>query len=268
MSVSLDRYIVLPVTARLLAPACLPLIMLSGKLGADLWAWITRTSSVLVRFTGRALVAVGALGLTLMSLIAMDLGTLPNLTGVVAWNAKQAAQFLRTYPSITVATDSRSARALQFYRHYNPLDSFVGFEAALQSESRVDEGARKPAFVVRNGPIIHEREITGQRYGRRYPSDGDRNVLDEFLPGPGARVFSASLHPEPRFATLVGYAPIRKLLSSWDGPQSERLPATDASLLEVQVFRLGERRGAPVRPAAQDGRRASTAAAATVPAGN
>jgi hypothetical protein len=252
MSVSLDRYTVLPVTARLLAPACLPLFMLSGKLIVDLWAWITRRSSALVRFAGRALVAAGALGLAAVSLIAMDLGTLPYFTGVVAWNAKQAARFLRTYPSLTVVTDSRSARALQFYRHYNPLDSFVGFEAALQIEGRADESARKPAFVVWNGPIIHERQITGQRYGRGYLRDGDRNVLDEFLPSPGAHVISASLHPEPRFATLVGYAPIRKLLSPRDMPQPERLSATNAALLEVRVFRLGERRGATVRPAPKD----------------
>jgi hypothetical protein len=244
MSVSLERYVVLPVTPRLLAPACLPLLILSGKLVVDAWTWIARSASAFVRFMGRALVAVGALGLSVTSLVAMDLETIPGLTGVAAWNAKQAARFLHTYPSVTLVTDSRSARAVQFYRHYGALDSFAGFETASQWGNRLEDGASKPAFVVRNGAIIHEREITGQIYGRGYLSTGDREVLDEFLPLQGTQVFSARFRGTPPFATLVGYAPVRNLLSQQDNRQVERVLAENASLLDVQVFRFGERRGA------------------------
>ncbi len=243
MTVSLRDYIVLPVTARLLAPACLPLLILSGKMAVDSWNRVTQSSARFVRHSGRALLASCAFALTIASFLVMYLNSTPTFTGVVAQNAKQAAKFLEGYSSITLVTDRRTGRAIQFYRHYSARDSFVEFEAASRLGNRLQDEPLKPAFVVLNGPIIHEQEIKGQAYGRAFLTAGDLASLPEFLPRQGTEVFSAQARRSQVLETSLGYS--RHLLEQLGYQTSDRLFADNPPLGDVQIFRLGERRGSP-----------------------
>lgn len=253
MTVSLRHYIVLPVTGRLLAPACLPLLILSGKMVADVWKRVASSSSGFIRYSGHALFVSCAFALTISSFLVMHLNRTPTFTGAVAQNAKQAAKFLEGYSSITLVTDRRTARAMQFYRHFNPRDSFLEFEAASRLGSQLQDDPVKPAFVVLNGPIIHEGEIKGQLYGRRFLGAGDRASLPEFLPRQGAEVFSTQIRRSQVLETFLGYAPARHLLEQLGYQTSDRLFAESPPLGDVKVFRLGERRANPTQSVGRTG---------------
>ncbi|HEX2486730.1 MAG TPA: glycosyltransferase family 39 protein, partial [Myxococcota bacterium] len=94
MSSSLTRYVALPVSARLIAPACAPLAILSAKALVDLWDWLAQTRSAVLRRTARGLaVAVGVV-VGAVSLLSMYLNGQPSLTAAAAHNAKALNEWL------------------------------------------------------------------------------------------------------------------------------------------------------------------------------
>jgi 4-amino-4-deoxy-L-arabinose transferase-like glycosyltransferase len=256
MSASLSHYVALPTATRLLAPACVPLLVLSGKLLVDLWNWAACSSAVIVRYLTRVLYAAGAIGLAFVSLSFMFLNTsLGGFTSLVARNAKVAAGFLQEQSSVTLISDLTSAEAIEFYRHFNPQDSFLGFEAASRFlSSQLGQDFKKPVFVVLNGPIIHEQEITGQFYGGNLTlSPSDRDSLPLFFPSPEVEVFSADSQRGHLLATLLRHPFVRHAL----GPSEDRLAevflAEKPELTQVQAFYYNKNQRHEKKFSAQEG---------------
>jgi 4-amino-4-deoxy-L-arabinose transferase-like glycosyltransferase len=243
MSVSLRHYVALPVGDRLLAPACVPLLVLSGKLLWDVWGWITRLSLKAARHTGRALFAVGAVGLLATSLATMRLNSSMGLTDAAGRNAKQVAGFLQAYPSVTFVTDRLSATAIQFYRRFSRRDTFLRFEAASRLGDQVEDDSTRPAFIVLNGPVLHEQQITGRFYGSGLLGSLDQGALPEFLPLEGATAFTAQLPRDAVLGSLLRFAPARYVLGPWRYRLAQQLFAGTPPLGDVQVFRYSQRRG-------------------------
>ena len=240
MSVSLVRYIVLPVTGRLIAPACLPLLVLCGAMAVDAARLITRMPSGAWKLTGRIALAACASVIVAFSLFAMWLDARsPTFTRAIAQNAKQAAIFLERYPAIVVVTDRRSAAAVQFYRRFDSADAYVTLEDASRSPMPARNSAT-PAFALRNGPVVHEQALTGERYGRPFLRQTERASLERLLEDQRSPVFVAQLHVDPALEALVAHAPVRDLLGQRRTRIVERL-SEQPSLGTANVYELPPR---------------------------
>lgn len=238
MTASFRHYVALPVTPRLLAPASLPLLVLAGKLLVDVWHRIERIAMGSIRYMGRTLLAVGAAGTTAMSILVMYLNTGLGLTGAIALNAKHAAAFLSRYSSATIITDQITGRAIQFYRRYNPRDSYLRLGPLSRSDDELQGDSMRPVFVVMNGPVIHEDQLTGELYGTGgLLGPADRASLSRLSLCQGSGVFSASLRRGPVWGWLVHFALVRYLLGPWSYGLTERLYGSDPPLGQVRVFR-------------------------------
>jgi hypothetical protein len=244
MTASFSRYVALPVASRLLAPACVPLVVLAGKLAVDLWGWAGRAGTT-GRYAGRTVYVAAAVGAAGVSLVAMYLGSAPTLTAAIARNAESVAALLREHPAVTLVTDPPSAKAIQFYRHYEPRDAFMGFAAAGGSAD-LEPSDGKPVFVVLNGPVVNEDEISGHLYGGGLSlSPGDRGALARFLPGPGTNVQSVPLRMPRFFPALLTNPVVRYLLGSYGYRLAVGLAGDDPPLAAVQVFRYDRTRHGP-----------------------
>jgi hypothetical protein len=244
MSASFTHYVALPVAMRLIAPACVPLAILTAKLLVDLWHWIGQPTLVMLRYALRAIYAAGAIIVAIASLLAMYLNTMPTLTGAAARNAESVARFLRGESAVTLVTDPRSALAVQFYRDFSPRDSFVGFAGASQLLSaRPAPSGRTPAFLVLNGPIIHEKEITGTRFGASLSLNSEElEAVRSFAVTAGTELFAA----RPWSGRLSDYVLRSEAVRYLLGPGRYRLVGkvvADGELLaEVRVFRYSDAR--------------------------
>jgi Dolichyl-phosphate-mannose-protein mannosyltransferase len=238
MTASLSHYVALPVAARLLAPACVPLLVLSGKVLVDLWNWAAgRTAAV--KHGSRVLFAAGAASLVATALPVMYLNTAPTLTGAISGNAELVAGFLRQETSVALVSDPLSAKAIQFYRRYNLRDSFMGFEAAarLQGDG-LGKDLSQPVFVVLNGPLLNEEQITGHLYGGDLSlSHGEREALHQLLRGSEVEVFSAHFQSDRLLQPLLQYGAVRRLLGPYTYRLVQMLALEDPSLRQVRVFR-------------------------------
>jgi hypothetical protein len=245
MTASFSRYVALPVASRLLAPACVPLVILAGKLAVDLWGWAGRAGTI-GRYAGRTACVAAAVGATGVSLVAMYLGSAPGLTAAIARNAESVAALLREHPSVTLVTDPPSAKAIQFYRRYDSRDAFMGFAAADGGSAELGRDDEKPVFVVLNGPVLHEGEISGHLYGGGLSlSPTDREALPRFLPGPGTDVRFAPLRVPRRFPALLANPVVRYLLGSYGYRLAVGLTREDPPLAAVRVFRYDGARYGP-----------------------
>ncbi len=237
MSASLKHYLALPTAPRLIAPACVPLLILSAKLVVDLWNQATsRVSATYVML----LAGAGALCLIIASLLFMYLNTTPDFTAMIARNAKATEELLRKEPSVIVVSDPRSAEAIQFYRQFNPADSYFGFEVASRLlHSQTGNVVRKPFFVVLSGPVIYEKEIKGRVYGGSLTLPArDRNVLPLFLSDSSAQVSSTGFRVASFLKTLLRYPSLRGVLGASGAELAQVLVMGDPRLSQVQVVRF------------------------------
>jgi 4-amino-4-deoxy-L-arabinose transferase-like glycosyltransferase len=240
MSVSLTRYIVLPVTGRLIAPACLPLLVLCGAMAADAAHRIARIPSSAWKLAGRTALAAFASVIVAFSLFAMWLDAHgPSFTRTIAQNAKQAAVFLQRYAAVVVVTDRRSAAAVQFYRRFDPADVYLPLEDASRSSIPAQDSAT-PAFVLRNGPVVHEQALTGERYGRPFLRQAEQASLERLLADRRSPVFAAQLRADPSLKALLAHAPVRYLLGQRRTRIVEQL-SEQPSLGTVELFELAAR---------------------------
>ena len=240
MTASFTHYVALPVSLRLVMPACLALSVLAGKMLVDLSRWTFARSSPTGRYVLAGLSATAAAVVVAVSALSMLLGTGASFTATVARNAEATAEHLSMYPAVTVVSDRYSSRAIQFYRGFNPRDSFVALSAV--AENRV---ARSPAFVVLNGAVINEGRISGGLYGAGFLPSQERAALDRVLPPGDTAVFSSLFHGGYP-STLLDYAVVRQLLGPYNYRQARMLQATSPPLAQVVVFRydrIADRRG-------------------------
>lgn len=175
---------------------------------------------------------------------AMYLGTTPTLTGAIARNAELVAGFLPRQAPVTVITDPATAKALQFYRRYRAADAFLGFDAAARVGAQgPGQGAARPAFVVVNGPVVNEEEISGHRYGGGLTlSDRDREAALQLAP-PGAAPEYAGRFPTGRLVEpLLRYRAVQSLLGSYTYRLTRMLTMENPPLAQVRVFRYGDGR--------------------------
>jgi hypothetical protein len=214
MTVSFQQYVVLPVTARLLSPACLPLVALLAKLVVDAWRWGASLRTPGARPAFRTAIVVGLALLARSSLLAMALDTSPTVSGAAVTNATTAAAFMRGYRAVTVVTDRTTARALQFYRGFNQADTFSRFATGLLVSAGRQGDA--PVFVVLNGPVVHEGQLTGEFYGSGVSLDtADLSALAAFMSTYPRKVLSARLPRSEFLAALLRFSVSRRLLGPW-----------------------------------------------------
>ena len=253
MSVSVTQYVALPVAPRLLAPGCAPLLILAGKVGADLCG-VGRSARPAVRALVRAsLVAVGG-ALAVVSLVCAYLASDTSMRAVLARNAEAAAEYLHDVPSILLVSDARSAKAVQFLREFNPHDSFVGF-GGTPHLSNVDPafGPDREAFVLLNGPALHEKDIAGFAYGGQTSMSSNTN-RSQFPPPENVEVFTSRPEKGPLFHALLGYGWVQRVLGQYGYRVAKNLFMADPRFREVHVFRYqpvsqlrDHRRDVPIR---------------------
>jgi hypothetical protein len=235
MTSSFTHYVALPFSTRLVAPACAPLAVLSGKLLVDLWSGTGRLS-VGARRAARGIALAGGAAVVAASLLSMALNLRPTLTLAATRNARAVARFFRDEPAITWVCDLLSARALRFYRDFRPDDAWRGFAAASRSP-RAERAP--PAVAVLNGPILHESELTGGEWGGVIslpPADRDAVVL--FEPAAHAAVFRAAPESGRWLGRLLDSRAARALLDPWSARSAKALTSR-APLVAVRAFRLG-----------------------------
>ena len=238
MSARLDQYVALPVSPRLLAPACVPLLILSAKLLVDLWRWLPTTPSVLGR-SMRVAYSAGLILLVLSSLLVVYLNTNTGLTPVLARNASTAARFFAKEPRIVILADRRSAQAIHFYRQFNQRDSILDFKAAPQLlASTLVPDSDMPLSVVLNGPIINESKLTFKPYGGSLSLDAeDHQFIQRFIRLGTTPVFSARFQKSPLFEALMQYPVARSFMGSFNYQQARALLNRDSPLSQIQIFR-------------------------------
>jgi 4-amino-4-deoxy-L-arabinose transferase-like glycosyltransferase len=237
MSASFTHYVALPVAPRLMALGCIPLLILAGKIGADLWRGVRGSDSPMVRTVGHAALAVALGGLVGVSVLCSYLGANTGLRAVLARNAEAAAEYLRDVPSVLLVSDSRSAKAVQFLRAFNPTDAFVSFEGATHAVRRRPVSIPEAeTFVLLNGPVLYEKEIAGFQYDRKSHLISDPS-LSRFQPGPNTRVFSARFERGPVFHALLRYPWVQGLLGAYGYRIATNVFGADPRFGQVQVFR-------------------------------
>lgn len=239
MSGSLSSYVLTPVDARHVGPACVPLLILTAKLCVDTWNWARRTSAAVVRLGIPALLAGSATALAAASIVAMYGNTVPTLDGAIARNGELVADFLREYPAVTVVSDRVSARTIQFYRGYNPRDAFYRFEAGVSTSA---PGAwadtTKPAFVVLDGPVLYEEEVAGHVYGGGLSlSEADRQAVDVLVPPGQAEVFAGHFTTGSLVKRLMQYNLVRRMVGPYKHRLGTKLIGDDTRLGQTRVFR-------------------------------
>jgi 4-amino-4-deoxy-L-arabinose transferase-like glycosyltransferase len=253
MTASFTHYVALPVALRLVMPACVALSALAGKMLVDFSRWAVSRSSTPLRYALIGFSTAAVAVVVAVSGLSMLLGTGASITATIARNAESTAEHLRMYPAVTFVSDRFSSRAIQFYRGFNPRDSFLPLSAV--AENRV---VGTPAFVVLNGAVINEARISGGLYGAGFLPSADRAALDRVQPPPHTAVFSSLFHGGYS-STLLDYAVVQELLGPYAYSQARMLQTTSPPLAQVQVFRydrIGDRRD-PVLAHASD-LRAST----------
>jgi hypothetical protein len=235
MSVSFSHYVALAVTTRLVAPGCLALTVLAAKLIVDLWGWASRVASPRLRGTSRAVLAAAGAAYLAGTLLVVHFNRSPSLARAIASNARLAAGFLEAEPEVTVVSDRITARALQFYRGYRPADSFVLYEGADEAVARVAAGGgAAPVYVVWNGPVVFEGELSGGLYGRGF-LDADRDSLPQ--PAAGEEVRSGCYPRSAVLRAMLRYPGVRFLFGGYAYALARALNAADSSRLEVRVYR-------------------------------
>lgn len=219
MSGSLKEYIAIPVAARHVAPALVPLLILFAKLLVTIWDWAGRAI--------RSLLIAGGVGLATASLIVMYLNTAPTFAEAVSQNSELVARFLRPEPSVVMVTDQRSARAIQFYRGYNPKDKFFTYELAAGAR---DQG---PVFVVHNGPMLNQEQVDGSDALNK----ANRAGFEQLPVPPGTQVFAGRYEGSPLVSRLLRYRPVRLVLGPYYTRLDEWLLSPDSTDTQVRVFR-------------------------------
>ncbi len=237
MSVGFTQYVALPVAPRLMALGCIPLLILAGKVGTDLWHGVSGSNSPAVRALGRTALAAAVGGLVGVSILCSYLGANTGLRAVLARNAEAAAEYLRDIPSVLLVSDSRSAKAVQFLRAFNSTDAFVSFEGATHTVGRRSVSvSESETFVLLNGPVLYEKEIAGFQYDRKSHLIPDQR-LSRFQPRPNTKVFSARFERGPVFHALLNYPWVQGLLGGYGHRVAKNLFAADPRFGQVQVFR-------------------------------
>lgn len=238
MSVSLTEYVLTPVAARHVAPACVPLLILAAKLLVDVWDWTRNSDASVIRSGIPALFILSATGLASSSLLAMYANTAPMMTEAIVRNAELVAGFLRQQSSVTVVSDRRSVKAIQFYRAYNPRDVFFRFDAAVGTNVGLGSETSKPVFVVLNGPVLNEDKTSEGKYGGAISlSDADRQAIDRLVPPGQPAVFSARFTSMGLLPHLLRYGILRQLIGSYMYQLNQTLLTDDNGLNQVRVFR-------------------------------
>jgi hypothetical protein len=96
-------------------------------------------------------------------------------------------------------------------------------------------------FVVLNGPVIHEQDLSGELYGSSLSLDApNRDSLPQFLPRPETQVFSAYFRKSRFLTTLLQYPSVSGLLGPSGYRLAQALVAEKSPLVQVQVFRYGQ----------------------------
>lgn len=180
MPVKLSPYTVLPADARLITPACLPLIVLAGIMLADVLGWAFGAG----RFWRYAL-SSGVLALlcvvATVSTITVDFfQKRPGKTALMASNARLAAQSVGQEKSIRLASDPTSARHFRFYRGFNQADVYLRLED-FDGPDRIVLGQPEvaPTYVLLNMPALYEQELTGTTWRSSTRTDDVYRLMDE-----------------------------------------------------------------------------------------
>ena len=235
MSASMSHYVALPADARLIYPACVPIVVLAGKCITDCWQWTSRTINTALLLLGRLLMITGLIMGLVVSLVSLYLVSSTSLTVAIARNAATVARFLDKIPSVVLMSDKRSVAAIRFYRQFNQMDYFFDFETVPDAISTHLYPADKPVFVVVNGPIVYERETTGATYGYNLTLK-DRNRLRKFMSQDVEPVFSAYLEQPFMFDLLLGYRWVRALMGARDYHFAQSVFNREANWGSVEVF--------------------------------
>ena len=235
MTSSFSHYVALPAAPRLIAPACAPLAILTGKLLVDLWHW-TAGRPPLVRRAARAVAVVGGTTIVGVSLLSMYLNLRPTLSGAAAQNAKAVARSLRAEPRVRVVSDLASARALRFYRGYRPDDVWLGFAAASQAPLPDDFDA-DPRGPERTDPP--RERAHGRRVGAScQPAAGRPRRRRQLRAGRGRRGLPCSSRKRQVARAALPVERRRQLIGPWSADLAVAL-ASDARLAEVRRLFLG-----------------------------
>jgi hypothetical protein len=125
---------------------------------------------------------------------------------------------------------------MQFYRQFDPLDAFVTLDDAPRLRMPVRDGARQ-AFALRNGPVVNEQALAGERYGRPFLRQEERASLERLLDDRSTPVFSAQPRVDPVLKVSLAHAPVRYLLGRRRTQIAERL-ADQPALGAVDVYAL------------------------------
>lgn len=236
-STRLDRYVALPVATRLITIALLPLFILAARLAEASWhavevssggiGWVTRLGKALVIAAGVCLIAIG--------LVASDLAMNGGLLVAVARNAKAVAEYLKGEDRLSLVSDATTLDIVRFYRAFRARDRLIPFDK-ISTAADQTPGVTGITWVVLNGPIVNETEVSGSRYGQKVSlSKAASDVV--------VRLRSQNIPPsvtfdwqdQRRWRKNRIVDPIVSLLH-WKMPGRDIAP--NAQLAGVQAFRL------------------------------
>ncbi|MGZ5472003.1 MAG: hypothetical protein ACXWE0_10060, partial [Nitrososphaeraceae archaeon] len=166
MSVRLDKYVALPVATRLLFPGCIPLLILSSKSIIEITKYLEKSviNPMLIHTTYILKYLIICLFI-IFSLMMDSINNNTSLTSIIARNSENVAQFLSDKKSVNLISDLRTSNSISFYRQYRNEDGIFDYERGRQEPENKNINNRVTTYLVINGVILNEKEITGSYYG-------------------------------------------------------------------------------------------------------
>lgn len=166
MSVRLDKYVALPVATRLVFPGCIPLLILSSKSIIEITKYLEKSviNPMLIHTTYILKYLIICLFI-IISLMMDSINNNTSLTSIIARNSENVAQFLSDKKSVNLITDLRTSNSISFYRQYRNEDGIFDYERGRQELENRNINNRVTTYLVINGVILNEKEITGSYYG-------------------------------------------------------------------------------------------------------
>lgn len=163
MSIRFDKYVVLPVATRLLLPGCIPLLILSSKSIIEIIRYMEKLKfyqifEIPVNIIKYALFVL----LASISLMVIYINNNTSFTSILARNSEGVAGYLSDNTSVNIISDSHTGNSISFYRQFREADRIYNFERGIKERYHMK---KIPTYLVINGVIINEREITGSYYG-------------------------------------------------------------------------------------------------------
>jgi hypothetical protein len=169
-SVKLTRYVALPVSARLIYPACLPLLVLVATMLGALLDW-GRARGAAQRLISQVLCAGAVLWVCLTSLLAVSATKGEGLTPALARNARAVAAHFRGEPRLVLASDPRTLAIVSFYRAYSSRDTLIDLGTAADLRAELTGVDGHAGYITINGPLYSleapERQGAFEPHARR-----------------------------------------------------------------------------------------------------